>query len=82
MGELEVGIGYYTGSQALGDRHERTLRYQGGAGTYFRISVIVSFRSFPWKGKEPVNISNCKGQGSIQALVPSPMPPTSLYPDH
>lgn len=28
--------------------------------TYLRIIVIVSFRSFPWKGSVPVSISNYK----------------------
>lgn len=50
------------------------------AGAYFRIRVIVSFRSFPWKGREPVNISNCREQGSVQALVPPLRPPTSSHP--
>lgn len=69
MGESEAGIGYYSGPQT-GARHGETLRCQEGAGAYFRISVMVSFRSFPWKGREPVSISNCRRQGSVQALVP------------
>lgn len=68
-GESEAGLGYYCGPQT-GARREETLRGQEGAGAYFRISVMVSFRSFPWKGREPVSISNCRRQGSIQALVP------------
>lgn len=69
MGKSEAGLGYYSGLQT-GARREETLRGQEGAGAYFRISVMVSFRSFPWKGREPVSISNCRRQGSIQALVP------------
>lgn len=80
MGESEAGIGYYSGSET-GARHEGTLRWQGGTGAYFRISVMVSFRSFPWKGREPVNISNCRGQRSIQALVPMSHGP-HLLPGH
>lgn len=78
MGESEAGIGY-SGPQN-GARHEGTLRCQEGAGTYFRISVMVSFRSFPWKGREPVSISNCRRKGSIQALVPISHAPHFLPP--
>lgn len=81
MEEPEAGIVYYSGPQT-GARHEGTLRCEGGAGAYFRIRVMVSFRSFPWKGREPVSISNCRRQGSIQALVPSSQAPTSSPPGH
>lgn len=57
-----------------------TWRCQREAGAYFRIRVIVSFRSFPWKGREPVSISNCREQGSVQALLPPLRPPTSSHP--
>lgn len=43
---------------------------------------MVSFRSFPWKGREPVSISNCGRQGSIQALVPISHAPTSFHASH
>lgn len=32
-------------------------------GAYFKIKVMVSFRSFPWKGREPVSISNFVRRG-------------------
>lgn len=37
--------------------------------TYLRIIVIVSFRSFPWKGSVPVSISNYKKAISSEVLV-------------
>lgn len=81
MGNLRQVQGV-TLAPKLGPGMEETLRCQRGAEAYFRIRVMVSFRSFPWKGREPVSISNCRGQGSVQALVPSPMPPTSSHPSH
>lgn len=41
---------------------------------------MVSFRSFPWKGREPVSISNCRGQGSSQAFIPFSHAPHLLPP--
>ena len=79
MGNLRQVQGV-TLAPKLGPGVEETLRCQRGAGAYFRISVMVSFRSFPWKGREPVSISNCREQGSVQALVPSPKPPHLLPP--
>ena len=61
-------------------RRGDTWRCQREAGAYFRISVMVSFRSFPWKGREPVNISNCREQESVQALVLPPRLPHLLPP--
>ena len=34
--------------------------------THLRIMVMVSFRSFPWKGNVPVSISNCGGGDTTQ----------------
>lgn len=38
--------------------------------THFRIMVMVSLRSLPWKGSVPVNISNCR-QKTNPSLVNS-----------
>lgn len=66
----------------LGPASGEPWKCQGMAGAYFRINVMVSFRSFPWKGREPVSISNCKGQGSVRLWSPSPMSPTSSHLGH
>lgn len=36
--------------------------YTHQISSYLRMRVIVSLRSFPWNGREPVSISNCEGE--------------------
>lgn len=38
--------------------------FGGGTHTHLRIRAIVSFLSFPWNGRDPVSISNCRTKES------------------
>lgn len=45
------------------------MQGQGSIGAYFKIKVMVSFRSFPWKGRDPVSISNCRKRKHIAVVL-------------
>ena len=64
---LGYGVGYHNLRGYQRDQSDTLVRNasQYMYMTYFKIMLIVSFLSLPWKGSEPVSISYCKKIGKV-----------------